>query len=551
MKKAIGLLFLFMPVMLFAQTVGELRYDTLKLRKVGGNSELVLMNSTRDTLGVLVNIGGGKTRFIKSKIIGDTALIIGLDTLKITAPNNSDTTLWMLQDGNVVIKPIGSNRVVIEPMLQVNGELWLSGADGQIFTSGVTGQPTILNDKSIWFDNSTNKWKIREGGVTKDMIGADSALLQTIYRSDTAKTNFRNLIGDTGTLLTTNKVIAGSINETYSMLASLQAYIPTANWGITKINPAFIVVATGIPRATNSYSFGDPIEWELITDTDHGISFFDNIRGHGSNASLSITYPHVKNVMYGGCLTDETLVSNNINFGASVGADSMSIFGYKYASGGLTLVGNGTTTLTKQGSSSSVSVSNFNESTGVISVMSTPTVGTSNFNRWDLNVSYTGPNRYTIQSTTLESGYLYSFKIIDSNGNVLLTPPTSSDEFHINGLPLNNETFELRRWFYNNKILENTFANMWVFGVFEAWMVLNRIDATSFLVRWQEYPGAASYKIYRDTNSDFSTETLIYSGSDLTFVDTGLTTGTVYYYKMVAVISGVEVYVTKFVGKAQ
>jgi hypothetical protein len=47
-----------------AQSVGYLRYDSVRMEKVGGNSELILLNGSRDvTNGVLTNIGNGRTAF--------------------------------------------------------------------------------------------------------------------------------------------------------------------------------------------------------------------------------------------------------------------------------------------------------------------------------------------------------------------------------------------------------------------------------------------------------------------------------------------------------
>lgn len=49
----------------YGQSVGYLRYDTVRIEKIGGNAELILLNSTRNvTGGVLTNIGNGRTGFV-------------------------------------------------------------------------------------------------------------------------------------------------------------------------------------------------------------------------------------------------------------------------------------------------------------------------------------------------------------------------------------------------------------------------------------------------------------------------------------------------------
>src|SRR5678809_142651 len=73
----------------YGQTTYYIRADSTRLEKVGGNNELILLNSTRATKGVLTNYGNGRTRFIGSRISNDT-LFVGLDTLII--PGGSTPT---------------------------------------------------------------------------------------------------------------------------------------------------------------------------------------------------------------------------------------------------------------------------------------------------------------------------------------------------------------------------------------------------------------------------------------------------------------------------
>lgn len=64
-----------------AQTTGFLRYDTIVLQKVGGNSELKILNATRSVSGGLfTNVGNGLGRYIRPRVSDDT-LFIGSDTL--------------------------------------------------------------------------------------------------------------------------------------------------------------------------------------------------------------------------------------------------------------------------------------------------------------------------------------------------------------------------------------------------------------------------------------------------------------------------------------
>lgn len=57
-----------------------MRYDSVYFERGGGNSELILRNGTRDsTGGILTNIWGGRTAFMKTRLSGDS-LFIGIDT---------------------------------------------------------------------------------------------------------------------------------------------------------------------------------------------------------------------------------------------------------------------------------------------------------------------------------------------------------------------------------------------------------------------------------------------------------------------------------------
>lgn len=76
MKYYLALLYCFFSVFGFSQSTLPLRADTVLIEKSGGNGELKIKNSTRDSLGILVNIGGGKTKFVRVRQITDSSFII-------------------------------------------------------------------------------------------------------------------------------------------------------------------------------------------------------------------------------------------------------------------------------------------------------------------------------------------------------------------------------------------------------------------------------------------------------------------------------------------
>lgn len=83
MKRIIAFVLLFAALKVAGQTTGYLRFDTVKIMKQNGTCELYVINKTKDSLGLLTNVGGGLTRFIRPRVINDSTIIIGLDTLTI------------------------------------------------------------------------------------------------------------------------------------------------------------------------------------------------------------------------------------------------------------------------------------------------------------------------------------------------------------------------------------------------------------------------------------------------------------------------------------
>ena len=60
---------------------------------------------------------------------------------------------------------------------------------------------------------------------------------------------------------------------------------------------------------------------------------------------------------------------------------------------------------------------------------------------------------------------------------------------------------------------------------------VSAVDGTSVKASWSAVTGAAGYLLYRSTSST-GTYTRVYSGTDRTYTDTGLTSGRAYYYKV-------------------
>lgn len=149
MKKIKLLLILFISIKCAGQSTGYLRFDTVKIMRQNGYCELYLINKTKDSLGLLTNVGGGLTQFKKSRSLSDSTIIIGNDTLKILGRPGGDNSIDVfLVAGQSNAMGVGDSALspkVSQNVLQVNtGAITLAndpiGADiGVSSNRAVTG----------------------------------------------------------------------------------------------------------------------------------------------------------------------------------------------------------------------------------------------------------------------------------------------------------------------------------------------------------------------------------------------------------------------------
>ena len=306
----------------------------------------------------------------------------------------------------------------------------------------------------------------------------------------------------------------------------------------------FLVQLSGIASVINSYVQNDTIEWEFLdAPSGHDRIFVDTIYGHPTSGRLIVGYPRVRRVLYAHVSPDESMSSHNVTSGPSVGFQEMEIAVSSDAAFGTRITGNGTGwTQTNITGGNILSITNY--STGSSFNFSS----TAAYSRPDYNatqITYVGNNPYRIRRVYSGLGsYNARFIMVDTLNNDVATN-SSDDHIIISGGSIMHLALNMFRYNQNTSFM-GTFSNFWISGLMEAWMVARPISTTSIKVRWQpEWPSATTYKIYRDTNSDFSTETLIHTGTTGEFNDTGLTANTLYYYKLVAVV-GSDVEITTF-----
>lgn len=316
-------------------------------------------------------------------------------------------------------------------------------------------------------------------------------------------------------------------------------------------DPTFVVFASAIAKPNGPYVLNDPIVWSILDHTTaHNSSFFKNIAPDSGNLAFKIFFPPVKNVLNGYIKGDESFnIYGVLGCPPSIALDNMagspriqkpfSVVVRGNGSGGWTKRGDGTAQTALDITAFSAGGASFNI-TGLV----------YGINYESLHISYNGPNRYTIRRVYSGLGaYNAKFVIVDAAGVDLASNPTTLDEVIIScGAASYSDIIDMYKWRPTNEfMLSSPSFNFWITGWFEAWLVAVAISTTVIQVRWQPtYVGATNYKIYRDTQASFATQVLIHTGTSGLFLDTGRTAGTLYHYKLVAVISGVDTEITTF-----
>jgi hypothetical protein len=175
MKVLLSILFVFLSLAGYSQSILPLRADTVLVEKTNGNGELKIRNSTRDSLGVMVNIGGGRTKFMRFRAINDSQFVV--------PPNDTIT---------------------------------IKGGAGSGGSSGPPG-----SDQQIIF-NDGGSFGAQTGvtiNKTQRKISADTVLVKSL-RTDSAKFN----------PITAPPALNGMVVLGHSIVAGTGASVPDSDW---------------------------------------------------------------------------------------------------------------------------------------------------------------------------------------------------------------------------------------------------------------------------------------------------------------------------------
>lgn len=216
----------------YGQTTYYIRADSTRLQKVGGNNELIVENSTKNVLGMLTNYGGGRTRFIRPRMNGDT-LFIGMDTLLVGSGGGST-----YYNSNV-----GSGYRLAIP--NTNNIKTLGANYGIILDSVTSNQIGIKADTTTLFP-AVRATISGGGGIGLSQLNDSlanylkSSKIKSALKYDNQYLYIRGLVSDEALIRSSilDSINSGTVTAAYSLSRLRSSYTGAA---IRVINPMTLV----------------------------------------------------------------------------------------------------------------------------------------------------------------------------------------------------------------------------------------------------------------------------------------------------------------------
>lgn len=300
-------------------------------------------------------------------------------------------------------------------------------------------------------------------------------------------------------------------------------------------NNEFLVIARGaiVPSFPSGTTAGSPIYWTLLdSTTDHQSAFFINTTHVAFGQSIQINYPYVKRVSYFSAIPDDELIKTGVMCGVSSGYDKAYIYLTAPVTRNYIFTGNGTD-WNNPGNGITAS---YNSGTGSLILSGLPYQHPV-FDDFSTVVQYYGDSSRILRLQYSGMGsHQLGIKLIDPSTKQVVTGPVGTDQRlqlitptqWIRLVPNNVET---SGW---QPLVFTQYSAIIVMGIFEVWLKATQVNSTTNLVRWQnDYYSTSNYRVYRSTDSAFTSPTLLITSPTITqYTDTGLTPNTQYWYKL-------------------
>lgn len=301
-----------------------------------------------------------------------------------------------------------------------------------------------------------------------------------------------------------------------------------------------IKIMAGIIRPTIPGSIGQSIKYEwLYPSTGHDTIFF-SAPIEVTSTFWKIFYPTMRYVNTFIPKADDQFVADNFTIGASVGLSDASLVPVRPQTlGGNSgyLRGNGTT-WAQNGFATAIT---FDWTSGKLSLNANATMHGVNYQAAQMTYEGDKPYKLVRQLSGLGS-YNVAWQFQDGFGNNVSFTPQTTDIVSVMIPGFANSTMNIyNRTAATDEMITNTSA-VFVFGLFQELdnphrlygsMSATSVTTTGMTVNWPAVTtGSGTYTLERSTTYNFNTSSVVYTGTATSFTDSGLTTGTTYYYRV-------------------
>lgn len=261
MKFYIMILSLLAGSFCFGQSTYPIRADTVKIYKQGGFAELILQNSTKDSTGVLVNLGNGVTTFLKSRKINDSTIVIGKDTLTVGSGSGhgGDSSLFLTIYRNDTAKQALRNSLA--------GKVTNSGG-GKFLGSGLyASKPAASTGPGFYYATDSARLYYTDGASYSAATDKANQVFNLYIKKDGGRgVNIGR--GADSSIYLKGLVDSGAFHFYLNPDSTITGYVATSGGGLTAANNLLTASAgtvTGGGRSTQNtiFNFHNTHSWTI------------------------------------------------------------------------------------------------------------------------------------------------------------------------------------------------------------------------------------------------------------------------------------------------